>query len=87
MNDQTTTARQLKVRIWRGKDEGQLVTYHVLARANQTVLDVVSEVQRLHEPGLSYRFARRVGVCGSCAMMVNGKPRWTCRTHINKVVD
>jgi fumarate reductase iron-sulfur subunit len=60
-------------------------TYQVPARENQTVLDVVSEVQRNHEPGLAYRFACRVGVCGSCAMTVNGRPRWTCRTHVNKV--
>jgi len=25
-------------------------------------------------------------MCGSCAMTVNGVPRWTCRTHIDKVV-
>jgi fumarate reductase iron-sulfur subunit len=24
-------------------------------------------------------------MCGSCAMTVNGVPRWTCRTHIDKV--
>jgi fumarate reductase iron-sulfur subunit len=24
-------------------------------------------------------------MCGSCAMTVNGAPRWTCRTHIDKV--
>ena len=24
-------------------------------------------------------------MCGSCAMTVNGRPRWTCRTHVNKV--
>ncbi|HEX6004702.1 MAG TPA: 2Fe-2S iron-sulfur cluster-binding protein, partial [Burkholderiales bacterium] len=34
---------------------------------------------------LSYRFACRVGMCGSCAMTVNGKARWTCRTHVSKV--
>ena len=78
---------QLKVRIWRGKDEGALKEYHVPSRDNQTVLDVVTEVQRLHEPSLAYRFACRVGVCGSCAMMVNGVPRWTCRTHIKKVAN
>jgi fumarate reductase iron-sulfur subunit len=26
-------------------------------------------------------------MCGSCAMMVNGVPRWTCRTHISKVLN
>ncbi|MCX7932344.1 MAG: succinate dehydrogenase/fumarate reductase iron-sulfur subunit [Rhodovarius sp.] len=59
--------------------------YQVPARANQTVLDVVSYIQRELEPGLAYRYACRVGMCGSCAMTVNGRPRWTCRTHVAKV--
>ena len=54
-------------------------------RESQTVLDVVTFVQRHIDPTLSYRFACRVGVCGSCAMTVNGRPRWTCRTHVAKV--
>ena len=77
----------LKVRIWRGKEEGAFHTFDVPARDNQTVLDVVTEVQRRHEPALAYRFACRVGVCGSCAMTVNGIPRWTCRTHVSRVSD
>jgi fumarate reductase iron-sulfur subunit len=48
---------------------------------------VVTWIQRNAEPGLSYRFACRVGMCGSCAMMVNGRPRWTCRTHVKDVLD
>lgn len=77
----------LDVRIWRGAQLGKLVRYAVPARANQTVLDIVSEVQRRHEPSLAYRFACRVGVCGSCAMTVNGRPRWTCRTHVREVAQ
>ena len=36
-----------------------------------------------------YRIDSRAasGVCGSCAMTVNGRPRWTCRTHVSTVVD
>jgi len=49
------------------------------------VLDVVTYVQRNLDPTLSYRFACRVGVCGSCAMRVNGVSRWTCRTHVSAV--
>ncbi len=44
-------------------------------------------MQRHIDPTLSYRFACRVGMCGSCAMTVNGRPRWTCRTHVAKVAD
>ncbi|NKB77460.1 MAG: succinate dehydrogenase/fumarate reductase iron-sulfur subunit [Gammaproteobacteria bacterium] len=77
----------LEVKVWRGKDDGELVSYQVPGRENQTVLDVVSEIQRSHEPSLAYRYACRVGVCGSCAMTVNGMPKWTCRTHVKKVMD
>ena len=54
-------------------------------RDNQTVLDVVTWIQRKADPTLAYRFACRVGMCGSCAMTVNGVARWTCRTHVSKV--
>lgn len=76
----------LKVSIWRGRADGDFVGYEVPRQDSQTVLDVVTHVQRHLEPTLSYRFACRVGMCGSCAMTVNGKARWTCRTHVSKVV-
>jgi fumarate reductase iron-sulfur subunit len=75
----------LQVSVWRGAAEGRFVGYGVPRRANQTVLDLVSYIQQRLDSGLSYRFACRVGMCGSCAMTVNGKPRWTCRTHVAKV--
>jgi fumarate reductase iron-sulfur subunit len=77
----------LKVRIWRGAEQGRFETYDVPRRASQTVLDVVTWIQRRLDPTLSYRFACRVGMCGSCAMTVNGVPRWTCRTHVSKVIE
>ena len=76
----------LAVEVWRGEgDDGAYVGYEVPARANQTVLDVVTWIQRNVDPALAYRFACRVGMCGSCAMTVNGRPRWTCRTHVARV--
>src|SRR5579859_4455619 len=75
----------LRVSVWRGSAEGTLVAYDVPARASQTVLDVVTYIQRRLDPTLSYRFACRVGMCGSCAMTVNGVARWTCRTHVDRV--
>ena len=87
MQDTADREEMLKVEIWRGRDDGALRTYHVPRRESQTVLDVVTWVQRNEEPALAYRFACRVGMCGSCAMQVNGKPRWTCRTHVSRVAE
>ncbi|MCD6734223.1 MAG: 2Fe-2S iron-sulfur cluster-binding protein [Burkholderiaceae bacterium] len=77
----------LRVKVWRGGADGGFSTYEVPRQASQTVLDVVTYIQRRLEPTLSYRFSCRVGMCGSCAMTVNGVARWTCRTHVSKVVD
>jgi fumarate reductase iron-sulfur subunit len=75
----------LLVSVWRGGTEGRFQSFEVPRQPSQTVLDVVTHIQRHLDPTLSYRFACRVGMCGSCAMMVNGTPRWTCRTHVDKV--
>jgi len=75
----------LAVRIWRGRADGAWRDYAVPRRPAQTVLDVVTHVQRHLDPTLAYRFACRVGMCGSCAMTVNGRARWTCRTHVDAV--
>jgi len=76
----------LDVSIWREQNgEGHFEQFQVPRRENQTILDIVAWVQHHADSTLSYRFACRVGMCGSCAMMVNGAPRWTCRTHVQKV--
>ena len=75
----------LQVSLWRGDAGGGYAPYRVPRRDNQTVLDVVTWVQRHLDPTLAYRFACRVGMCGSCAMTVNGRPRWTCRSHVAQV--
>ena len=75
----------LRVEVWRGARDGRLQSFELPRRASQTVLDVVTEIQREQDATLSYRFACRVGMCGSCAMLVNGRPRWTCRTRVTQV--
>ena len=76
---------KLTVSVWRGDASGRFQRFEVPRRPSQTVLDVVTYIQRHLDPTLSYRFACRVGMCGSCAMTVNGTARWTCRTHVDKV--
>jgi fumarate reductase iron-sulfur subunit len=81
---EATHQSMLTVEVWRGVESGAFQAFTVPRRLNQTVLDVVTEIQRDQDPTLSYRFACRVGMCGSCAMVVNGRPRWTCRTRVSE---
>jgi fumarate reductase iron-sulfur subunit len=77
--------KELSVRVWRGGEQGEFQEFTVPRHRSQTVLDVVTHIQRHLDPSLAYRFACRVGMCGSCAMTVNGVARWTCRTHVSRV--
>ena len=47
----------LHVRVWRGARDGHFDEFSVPLRENQTVLDVVTEIQRHQDPSLSYRSA------------------------------
>jgi fumarate reductase iron-sulfur subunit len=57
-------------------------TFDVDAGADTTVLDALVEIQRRRDPTLAFRYACRVGMCGSCGMVVNGRERWACRTRL-----
>ncbi len=50
-----------------------------------TVLDALVAIQREQDPTLAFRYACRVGMCGSCAMVVNGRERWACRTRLSSL--
>lgn len=82
-----THDENMTVSVWRGNGNGGAYQeFAVPAKDSQTILDVVAWIQQNEDPTLSYRYACRVGMCGSCAMMVNGEPRWTCRTHVKRVL-
>ena len=77
----------LHVEVWRGAAEGQLPVLRCAAARAPDRARCGDEIQREQDATLSYRFACRVGMCGSCAMVVNGRPRWTCRTRVSEAVD
>ena len=54
--------------------------YSLEARPGMTVLDALVELQRATDSTLAFRYACRVGMCGSCGMVIDGRERWACRT-------
>src|SRR6185503_5758088 len=75
-------ALRLSVFRWSRGARERWQDYEVEAGADTTVLDALVEIQRRRDPSLAFRYACRVGMCGSCAMVVNGRERWACRTRL-----
>lgn len=50
---------------------------------NMSILDVVMHIQNYMDKTLCFRLSCRVGMCGSCALYVNGRPRLACRTQVS----
>lgn len=70
----------LNVRIERRDQEGQPFEqcYQVNSDSNWTVIDLLEEIQQQQDPTLAYRFSCKIGVCGTCTTIVNGKPVLGC---------
>ncbi|HXH82006.1 MAG TPA: succinate dehydrogenase/fumarate reductase iron-sulfur subunit [Candidatus Tectomicrobia bacterium] len=77
--------RTLEVLRWSPGEADRWQRYPVTAGADTTVLDALVEIQRGQDPGLAFRYACRVGMCGSCAMVVDGRERWACRTRLASI--
>jgi fumarate reductase iron-sulfur subunit len=74
--------RRLSVFRWSRGARERWQAFDVEAGPDTTVLDALVDVQRRRDPSLAFRYACRVGMCGSCAMVVNGRERWACRTRL-----
>jgi fumarate reductase iron-sulfur subunit len=45
-----------------------------------TLFIALNEIRATMDPSLQFDFVCRAGICGSCAMLINGKPGLACRT-------
>ena len=72
----------LSVFRWSRGERERWQAFDVEAGPDTTVLDALVELQRRRDPTLAFRYACRVGMCGSCAMVVDGRERWACRTRL-----
>ena len=61
--------------------------YRVEEAESMTLFIALNEIREHQEPGLLFDFVCRAGICGSCAMMVNGRPQLACRTLTRDLPD
>jgi fumarate reductase iron-sulfur subunit len=64
------------------EQEPTFQSYTVPYHEDWVVLDALNYLKDQVDGSLSYRWSCRMGVCGSCGMMVNGTPRLTCAAFL-----
>ncbi|MDQ7824356.1 MAG: succinate dehydrogenase iron-sulfur subunit [Candidatus Eremiobacteraeota bacterium] len=62
-----------------------LKAYQFVLERGMTVLDGLMHIKETQDNTLAYRKSCRMGVCGSCGMLVNGKPVLACQTQISEL--
>ena len=58
--------------------------YEVPITQDWVILDALNYIKDEVDGTLSYRWSCRMGICGSCGMMVNGEPKLTCATFLSE---
>jgi len=64
------------------EEEPRFQRYEIPFRPDMVVIDALNYIKDHVDGTLSYRWSCRMGVCGSCGMMINGEPKLTCATFL-----
>lgn len=80
-----TTPRRLKFHILRYNPQEpasvpRMQTYELEEADGMTLFIALNEIREKQDPSLQFDFVCRAGICGSCAMVINGRPTLACRT-------
>lgn len=63
---------------------GHVDRFEVPYRIETSLVDALNWIKDHLDPTLVFRWSCRMGVCGSCGLMVNGRPRLGCETFVRE---
>src|SRR4030095_9685846 len=78
-------ARKLEISVLRYNPQDpatppHMQTYKLDEADGMTLFIALTEIREKHDPSLQFDFVCRAGICGSCGMVINGRPGLACRT-------
>ena len=86
------SARRLKFEIFRYNpmdpgSEPRMQQFELAETQYMSLFIALNEIREKLDPSLQFDFACRSAICGSCGMMVNGRPMLACRTQTSDLPD
>jgi fumarate reductase iron-sulfur subunit len=76
-------ALRISVLRYNPQEEGSLPrmqAYELEEADGMTLFIALNEIRERQDPSLQFDFVCRAGICGSCAMVIDGRPGLACRT-------
>ena len=88
----TQLARTLRIQILRHNPRDpdsmpHLQTFELEEADTMTLFIALNEIRERQDPSLQFDFVCRAGICGSCGMIINGRPGLACRTLTRDLPD
>jgi succinate dehydrogenase iron-sulfur subunit len=82
---ETAAQRQLKISVLRYNPQEpgstpRMQTYSLEEADGMTLFIALNEIREKQDASLQFDFMCRAGICGSCGMLINGRPGLACRT-------
>jgi fumarate reductase iron-sulfur subunit len=68
------------------EDKPQWQRYSVPFSAEMSVLQALLYIKDQLDGSLSFRWSCRMAICGSCGMMIDGKPALACKTFLRELL-
>jgi fumarate reductase iron-sulfur subunit len=88
----TQVHRTLHIRILRHNPHDpdslpKLQSFELEEADTMTLFIALNEIRQTQDPSLQFDFVCRAGICGSCGMIINGRPGLACRTLTRDLPD
>jgi succinate dehydrogenase/fumarate reductase iron-sulfur protein len=83
MNGEVVKVVEFRIRRYNPDEKKSYIsTFKVPIRRGTTILDVLNYIKENFDETLTFRHSCRMGICGSCAVNINGKPMLACYTQV-----
>jgi fumarate reductase iron-sulfur subunit len=85
LNETAPESRSLRVHVLRHNPQDpdshpHMQTFKLEEADGMTLFIALNEIRETQDPALQFDFVCRAGICGSCGMLINGRPGLACRT-------
>jgi succinate dehydrogenase / fumarate reductase iron-sulfur subunit len=89
--DNGITKQTITFKVFRFNSETDYLPYYntieMEVTSEEVVLDILNRIKWEHDGSFSYRRSCRHGICGACAIKVNGKGVLACKERMNDMIE